>query len=125
MGRRTAPDHAPRWAIVNFEHRPYVLDLDAMRRAIVRGQLAGKFGHRDELAAKAEVSRSSLSRCVMGRTTSLALTVRILNCLHLEFDAVCQPIDPPIVAQHARTAHGVTYLERAPDQLGLPDGHDD
>jgi hypothetical protein len=48
-----------------------------------------------DLADRTGFSRSTASRFFSGRATSLAVTLKILSTLHLDFDDVAKPEDDP------------------------------
>jgi hypothetical protein len=54
-------------------------------------QVKGEFDSMEQLAAAVSVSRSTASRFFSGRPTSLTVTKRILDALHLKFEDVLTP----------------------------------
>lgn len=83
----------PKTVKVFYRGLPYELDLVACRRALVDCQVKGQMASMEELAGKVNISRSTASRFFSGRPTSLAVTLSILDALHLTFDDVAQPLD--------------------------------
>ena len=73
---------------------PYTLDLMCCRRALVERQVAGELSSMESLAQAVGVSRSTASRFFSGRPTSLAVTLRIVEVLHLTFEDVARPSPP-------------------------------
>jgi transcriptional regulator with XRE-family HTH domain len=78
--------------VVWYRGVAYRLNLERCRRALVLGQVDGKFGSMEALAAVVVVSRSTVSRFLSGRPTSLDVTVRILAALGLRFEDVAKPL---------------------------------
>ena len=76
---------------VRYRGLPYSLNLVRCRRALVDCQIEGEFDSMEELADKVGVSRSTCSRYFSGRPTSLTVTKRILDALHLKFSDVLTP----------------------------------
>lgn len=85
----------PNTITVFFRGIPYTLDLVACRAALVDCQVKGELDSMESLANAVEVSRSTTSRFFSGRATSLAVTLKILNALHLTFDAVAHRTHEP------------------------------
>jgi transcriptional regulator with XRE-family HTH domain len=81
----------PRKVSVRYRGVPYSLNLVRCRRALVDCQVKGEFDSMEELADKVGVSRSTASRFFSGRPTSLTVTKRILDALHLKFSDVMTP----------------------------------
>jgi transcriptional regulator with XRE-family HTH domain len=81
----------PRKVTVWYRGIPYSLDLVRCRRALVDCQVKGDFESMEELAQAVGISRSTASRFFSGRPTSLAVTKRILDALHLTFVDVLTP----------------------------------
>lgn len=81
----------PRRVSVRYRGVPYSLNLVRCRRALVDCQVKGEFESMEELADKVGVSRSTASRFFSGRPTSLTVTKRILDALHLKFEDVLTP----------------------------------
>ena len=81
----------PRRVSVRYRGVPYSLNLVLCRRALVECQVKGEFESMVELAARVGVSRSTASRFFSGRPTSLTVTKRILDALHLKFEDVLTP----------------------------------
>jgi transcriptional regulator with XRE-family HTH domain len=71
---------------------PYNIDLAKCRRALVLRQVEGELDSMESLAEAVGVSRSTASRFFSGRPTSLAVTLKILGALHLEFEEVATPV---------------------------------
>ncbi len=81
----------PRWGVVKCPDGLRRLDLILMRRALTRLMVAGELigDHPNEdLARKAGMSRSTLSRMFSGRAISLKKLLRVLAVLDLTFDEV-------------------------------------
>jgi len=70
---------------------PHSIDLTKCRLAFVQCAVEGEFGSIEELAAKLELSRSTLSRFFNGRPTSLPTALAILQALHVRFEDVATP----------------------------------
>ncbi len=81
----------PKSVTVWYRGIPYRLDLVRCRRALVECQVRGELDSMNGLAEKVGVSRSTASRFFSGRPTSLAVTLRILDALHLKFEDVAKP----------------------------------
>ena len=82
----------PRRVRVRYRGVPYSLNLVRCRRALVECQVNGEFESMEELADKVGVSRSTASRFFSGRPTSLAVTLKILEALHLRFEEVATAV---------------------------------
>ena len=82
----------PRRVTVRYRGLPYSLDLVRCRRALVDCQVKGEFESMEQLADKVGVSRSTTSRFFSGRATSLTVTKRILDALHVTFADVLTPV---------------------------------
>ncbi|HEY4026671.1 MAG TPA: helix-turn-helix transcriptional regulator [Candidatus Dormibacteraeota bacterium] len=80
-----------RYTTVWYRGIPYTLDLARCRRALVHRQVEGAFSSMEGLARSIGVSRSTVSRFFAGRPTSLAVTLNILDALHLTFEEVATP----------------------------------
>jgi len=78
-------------AIIWWRKVPYVVDIPACRKALVRRQVEGELTNMASLASAAKISRSTASRFFSRRSVSLAATLRILSVLRQEFGDVCQP----------------------------------
>ena len=81
----------PRRVTVWYSGIPYSLDLVKCRRALVDCQVRGELDGMESLAKTVGISRSTASRFFSGRPTSLAVTKRILDALHLKFEDVVTP----------------------------------
>ena len=81
----------PRRVSVRYRGVPYSLNLVRCRRALVDCQVKGEFDSMEQLAEAVSVSRSTASRFFSGRPTSLTVTKRILDALHLKFEDVLTP----------------------------------
>jgi hypothetical protein len=55
----------------------------------------GDLDSMERLAKVVAISRSTASRFFSGRPTSLAVTLRILDALHLKFEDVATQVDEP------------------------------
>ena len=81
----------PRRVSVRYRGVPYSLNLVRCRRALVECQVKGEFDSMEQLAGAVKVSRSTTSRFFSGRPTSLTVTKRVLDALHLKFEDVLTP----------------------------------
>jgi hypothetical protein len=72
---------------------PYEIDLVRCRRALVLCQINGEFDSMDGLAHALGVSRSTTSRFFSGRSTSLTVTLKMLDALHLKFEEVATVVN--------------------------------
>ncbi len=81
----------PRKVTVWYRGIPYSLNLVRCRRALVDCQVKGDFESMEELAEAVGISRSTASRFFSGRPTSLSVTKKILDVLHLTFADVLTP----------------------------------
>jgi antitoxin HicB len=86
------PNAGPREKLVWYRGAPYMHDLSKCRRALVMRQVEGELDNMNSLAKAVGVSRSTASRFFAGRSTSLAVTLRILAVLRLVFDEVMRPV---------------------------------
>jgi len=82
----------PRSVKVWFRGIPYILDLVKCRRALVARQVDGDLDSMESLANAVGISRSTASRFFSGRPTSLTVTLKILETLHLTFHDVAAPV---------------------------------
>lgn len=85
----------PRTVVVSYRGMPYELDLVRCRRALVNRQVEGELDSMESLARACGISRSTASRFFSGRATSLTVTLKVLETLHLKFENVAQPVDLP------------------------------
>ncbi len=81
----------PRQVTVWYRGIPYSLNLVRCRRALVDCQVRGELESMEQLADAVGISRSTASRFFSGRPTSLAVTKKILDALHLTFEDVLTP----------------------------------
>jgi hypothetical protein len=81
----------PRRVSVRYRGVPYSLNLVRCRRALVDCQVKGEFDSMEQLAGAVSISRSTASRFFSGRPTSLAVTKRMLDVLHLTFADALTP----------------------------------
>jgi hypothetical protein len=81
----------PRKVTVWYRGIPYSLNLVRCRRALVDCQVRGEFDSMEQLAGAVGISRSTASRFFSGRPTSLAVTMRMLDALHLTFGDALTP----------------------------------
>ncbi len=81
----------PRKVTVWYRGIPYSLNLVRCRRSLVDCQVRGDFESMEQLADAVGISRSTASRFFSGRPTSLAVTKKILDALHLKFEDVLTP----------------------------------
>lgn len=86
-------DSRPRTVTVYYRGIAYELDLVACRIAMVLSQVKGELDSMESLANRVDISRSTASRFFSGRPTSLAVTLQILQALHLTFEKVARPVD--------------------------------
>ncbi len=82
----------PKQVTVWYRGIPYTLDLVKCRRALVGRQVEGELDSMESLARAVGISRSTASRFFSGRATSLAVTLKILEVLHLKFEEVATPV---------------------------------
>jgi transcriptional regulator with XRE-family HTH domain len=82
----------PREVTVFYRGIAYQMNLVTCRRALVHCQVKGELDSMESLADKVGVSRSTASRFFSGRPTSLAVTLKILDALHLRFEDVARPV---------------------------------
>ena len=83
----------PSQVVVRYHGIPHTLDLLRCRRALVGCQVEDKFTGMESLAGQIRISRSTVSRFFGGRNTSLAVTLKILGALGLQFDDVVKLCD--------------------------------
>lgn len=81
----------PKTVEVWYRGIPYLLDLITCRMALVQRQVDGVLDSMESLASAVGVSRSTASRFFSGKPTSLAVTLRILEALHLKFQDAARP----------------------------------
>jgi hypothetical protein len=81
----------PRHVVVNFGGIDYDMDLAVVRHALVRRQVAGEFDSMEGLSKAIGRSRSTASRFVSGKSTSLPVALAVLAKLKLDFDEVFTP----------------------------------
>jgi transcriptional regulator with XRE-family HTH domain len=94
-----------------------MLDLVQCRRALVECQVKGELDSMESLANAVGVSRSTASRFFAGKPTSLTVTLRILDTLHLRFDEVAthvseQPRHPENGKDDGEGMAGASVLAR-------------
>ena len=78
-------------AIVWYRGIRHRLDLEKCRKALIRGEVEGKFDSMEGLGVVVGISRSTVSRFFAVRNTSLTVTLKILRALGLTFDDVARP----------------------------------
>jgi len=83
----------PRQVTVSYRGIPHVLDLVRCRRALVDRQVEGGLDSLEGLAQEVGISRSTTSRFFSGKLTSLAVTLRVLDALHLTLHEVATLVD--------------------------------
>ena len=83
----------PACAIVNYDGHPHRLDLAGIERAFFRGVVEGRFDDRASLARTTGRSRSTVSRFLAGKSTSIKVTLAVLAVLRLAFDEVATPCE--------------------------------
>jgi hypothetical protein len=81
----------PKQVTVWYRGLPYTLDLVRCRRALVERQVEGRLDTMEGLATAVGISRSTATRFLSGRATSLAVTLKILAVLGLAFHDVAAP----------------------------------
>ncbi len=84
----------PSEVTVSYRGIAHILDLHRCRKALVRCQMDGKFDTVEQLGALIKISRSTISRFLAGRPTSLVVTRKIVTALGLQLDDVLRPADP-------------------------------
>ncbi len=82
----------PKYSEVWYRGLPYRLGLVKCRRALVARQVDGDLDSMESLANACGISRSTASRFFSGRATSLTVTLKILEALHLKFEDVATPV---------------------------------
>lgn len=82
----------PKEVTVFYRGIAYLLNLVVCRRALVNCQVMGELDSMESLAREVGISRSTASRFFSGRPTSLAVTLKILDALHLRFEDVARPV---------------------------------
>ncbi len=80
-----------RWVTVVYERVPHRLNVTALEVAFLRRVVEGRYDSRAGLAATVGVSRSTVSRFMRGRSSSLRTALRILAELEVQFDDVAVP----------------------------------
>ena len=75
------------WMIVFYRRLPHIVNMRVLNRAMRDRQIAGDFDTVVELADLIGASRSTVSRFFSGRSTSLAVTLKILERLNLKYGA--------------------------------------
>jgi transcriptional regulator with XRE-family HTH domain len=83
----------PQTVIASYRGILYELDLVTCRRALVQRQVDGDLDSMETLANACGISRSTASRFVSGRATSLTVTLKILAELRLTFEEVATPLE--------------------------------
>ena len=78
----------PRWGVVNCPDGPHRVALGVVRQVMTRLLVAGELGYdvNTDLARKAGVSRSTVSRMLRGRPTGLKTVLAILRVLQLPIE---------------------------------------
>jgi hypothetical protein len=82
----------PKYVTVSYRGIPYRLYLVRCRHALVQCQVRGEVHSMESLSGKVGISRSTATRFFSGRSTSLAVTLKILDTLHLKFEDVATPL---------------------------------
>jgi hypothetical protein len=103
------------WVIVFYRRLPHIMNTRVIHRAMRDRQIAGDFDSVLGLADRINVSRSTASRFFSGRNTSLTVTLRILDALHLTFDQVFMEISAALLARLQATGavyqhNGATFV---------------
>jgi hypothetical protein len=86
MARRRPPR-----VVVSFGGVDYEMNIAACRLALVRKQVAGELLSMEALADAVGRSRSTTSRFLSGKGSSLAVALAVLDKLQLRFDEVFTP----------------------------------
>jgi hypothetical protein len=83
-------EERPRWGVVSCPDGPHRTDLYVVRRVMTRLLVAGELGYdvSGDLARKAGVSRSTVSRMLAGRRVGVRTVQAVLGVLKLSFEAV-------------------------------------
>jgi hypothetical protein len=99
--RSTRRRRPPRWGLVRCPDGQHRIDLAVMSRAMTRLLVAGELSdqHTLDLARKAGLSRSTVSRMFCGRSASLRTLLAVLGVLGLGFDDVVS--DTPMLTEGA------------------------
>jgi transcriptional regulator with XRE-family HTH domain len=92
----------PEWALVHYKDEPYALYLRALRQGLLARAVAAESSKIAELAEGIGISRSTLSRFLSGRSTSIDVTLAILKELRLKFEDVCRPLDSHLLERLIR-----------------------
>ena len=95
------------FVIVFYRNLPHIMNMRVLNRAMRDKQIARDFDSIEGLAVRIKCSRSTVSRFFSGRNTSLAITLRILEALDLDFGQVFMEVGPALLAR--LQAHGVAY----------------
>jgi hypothetical protein len=91
----TSTTSRPGRVTVWYRSIPFSLDLACCRRALVICQVRGELDSMTGLADKVGISRSTATRFFSGRPISLAVTLKMLDALHLTFEDVAKASDDP------------------------------
>lgn len=83
----------PEWAIVHYKDEPHLLHLRALRRGLLARAIADESSTITDLAVRTGISRSTVSRFLCGRPTSIDVALAVLKELKLRFEDVCRPLD--------------------------------
>jgi transcriptional regulator with XRE-family HTH domain len=115
--RRQPPD----WAIVDFRGFPHLIHLRHMRRRLLDNQVQrSDVDSLLAIAAKANCSRSTVSRLFAGRQVSVRVLLTVLDELGLEFSEVCFPLEGELLNRLVRegviVVNGTTHTVN-PGQL--------
>lgn len=102
----------PKEVKVYYRGIAYWLDLTICRRALVNCQVLGELDSMESLADKVDISRSTASRFFSGRPTSLAVTLKILEALHLTFEEVARLAEDDDQPSQAGGAAGATVARQ-------------
>jgi hypothetical protein len=114
-GMASRPEHAT----VMYRGIPYMLDLAHCRRALGEREILGELDSMESLARAVGISRSTACRFSAGRSTSLAVTLRILPSLHLIFEDVAWPAEDPDDQDGPAGAGVLASRSPRPPQPGL------
>jgi transcriptional regulator with XRE-family HTH domain len=119
----------PKMVDVFYRGIAYRLDLVGCRKGMVNCQVLGELDSMEALADTVGISRSTASRFFSGRPTSLAVTLKILDALHLGFEDVARPVvedDPApmagmagdMLARQPRPGNGQDRAASRPEEVG-------
>jgi len=82
----------PASVILSFGGHPHRVDLAAIERGFFALVVAGKYDSREDIAKAIGRSRSTVSRLLGGRSTSVRVFLEVVNELGLKFEEVATPV---------------------------------